>query len=171
MLNRKGIFIIIPFLIAMIISIIILRNYVFEIAIVSGQSMEPAIMGGDYILINRLAYKSQEPKIGDVIAIKFGYVMMVKRVIGTPGDVIEIKNGYLYRNSKLANSKQLNIPEKIRKHPKTIKIWDKHLYVIGDNIEHSEDSRLFGSITYNAIVGKVILVYYPFGRMRKIKDR
>ena len=170
MFKHRKILIAIVFLITSIIAIIILRNYVFEIAITSGESMEPIILSGDHVLINRLSYKSQEPKIGDIIAIKLGYVMMIKRILGTPGDVIEIRNGYLYLNGKLVDNEQLNMPDKIRKNIKSIKVWDKHLYVIGDNREYSEDSRDFGLVTYDHIVGKAVFIYFPFGRMRKMKN-
>ena len=47
-------------------------------------------------------------------------------------------------------------------------VWDKHLFVIGDNREHSIDSRDFGIIPYKDIIGKVIIIYYPYGRIRKL---
>jgi signal peptidase I len=168
MFKRKRTLIAIVFLITSIIAIITLRNYVFEIAITSGESMEPAILPGDHVLIDRLAYRSYEPQKDEIIAIKLGYVMMIKRVLGTPGDVIEIRNGYLFRNGELVDNEQLSMPNKIRKNPKAIKIWDKHLYVIGDNREYSEDSRDFGLVTYDQIVGKAVFIYFPFERIGKI---
>lgn len=170
MFKNKSIIFISLFLIALIIAIIAMRNYVFEIAVTSGSSMEPTIFHGDHVLINRLAYRNQEPQKGDIVAIKLGWVMMLKRVFGTPGDIIELKNGILYRNGKSIENKQIAIFSKQKKPSfKPLKVWDKHIFVIGDNIEHSEDSRLFGLITDDNIVGKATLVYFPIGRIRKLK--
>jgi signal peptidase I len=171
MLKNKKAFILIFVLIALIIAIIIGRNYVFEIAVTSGASMEPTIIQGDHILINRLAYRSQSPEKGDIVAIKIGWVMMVKRVLGVPGDVIELKDGFLYCNSKLIDSEQRPITRnnnQKRRNYGPLMVWDKHVFIIGDNREHSIDSRDFGIIPYNDIVGKVTMIYFPFGRIKKI---
>ena len=155
----------------LIIAIIVMRNYVFEIAVTSGESMEPMIMQEDHILINRLAYRSQVPEKGDIIAIKIGWVMMIKRVLGVPGDVIELKNGLLYCNGKLIEHEQRPIPSANKSKQRSFKpmmVWDKHLFVIGDNREHSIDSRDFGIIPYKDIMGKVVMIYYPYERIRKL---
>jgi signal peptidase I len=170
--NAKNIklYIVASVLVMLIIAIIIIRNYVFEIAITSGASMEPTITQGDHVLINRLAYRSQAPERGEIITIKIGWVMMIKRVLGLPGDVIELKNGILYCNSKLIEREKRPIPSANKSKQRSFKpmmVWDKHFFIIGDNEEHSIDSRDFGIIPYKDIVGKVILIYYPYGRIRK----
>lgn len=169
--KNKKLYVIASVLVMLIIAIIIIRNYVFEIAITSGASMEPTITQGDRILINRLAYRSRVPEKGEIIAIKIGWVMMVKRVLGVPGDVIELKNGLLYCNGKLIEYEKRPIPSDNKSKQRSFKpmmVWDKHLFVIGDNKEHSIDSRDFGIIPYKDIIGKVILIYYPYGRIRKL---
>ena len=158
-------------LVALIIAIIIMRNYVFEIAVTSGASMEPTITQGDHILVNRLAYRSRVPEKGEIVAFKIGWVMIVKRVLGVPGDVIELKNGLLYCNSKLIEHEKRPIPSDNKSKQRSFKpmmVWDKHLFVIGDNREHSIDSRDFGTIPYKDIIGKVIIIYYPYGRIKKL---
>jgi signal peptidase I len=169
--KSKRPFIVIAVLVLLIIIIIIGRNYVFEVAITSGSSMEPTIEHGDHILVNRLAYRSQKPGKGDIIALKIGWVMMVKRVLGVPGDIIELKDNLLYCNSKLIKYEQhSNLPIKRLKQRSfgPLTVWDKHVFVIGDNEEHSVDSRNYGVISYNDIVGKVVLIYFPPGRIRKL---
>jgi len=169
--KNKRTFIAISVLIILIIAIITARNYVFEIAVTSGASMEPTTMPGDHILIDRLAYRSRAPEKGEIIAVKIGWVMMVKRVLGVPGDVIELKDGFLYCNGKLIEHENRPIPSDNRLKPRSFKpmtVWDKHLFVIGDNIDYSIDSRDYSTIPYTELVGKVVVIYYPFGRIRKL---
>ena len=152
-----------------VISIVVVRNYVVEIAVISGASMEPIIIQGDHILINRLAYRSDKPVKGDIIAIKTGWLMMVKRVLGVPGDIIELKGNILYRNGEImplvqADNRNKGKPRQFG--PSVIS--DRHVFVVGDNAEYSIDSRIYGMVKYEEIVGKVVVIYFPPGRIGRI---
>jgi len=154
-------------LVLIVISIVIVRNYVVEIAVISGASMEPLIRQGDHILINRLAYRSSKPVKGDIIAIKTGWLMMVKRVLGVPGDIVELKGNTLSCNGEIIQLGNMNIHHKGKPRqfgPSVVS--DRHIFVIGDNAEYSIDSRTYGMVKYEEIVGKVAVIYFPPGRIR-----
>lgn len=144
-------------------ALIAVNNYVFQSAVASGPSMEPTIMHGDHILINKRAYSSHEPDIGDIIAFRSGWRIIVKRVVGVPGDLMELKYFSLYRNGRAlfinCNKKQIYIKTRV---------WDKHVFVVGDNFHHSLDSRDIGTVAYDEIIGKVIAILYPIKRARRL---
>lgn len=145
---------------------LLLKNYVFEVVVTHGPSMEPTITQGDHILINRLAYRSMKPQRGDIIAFRVGWIVFLKRIVGLPGDIIELKNNSLYCNGKLIKKCQ-HLHFNNQKN-RSLKVWDRHLFVMGDNEGHSIDSRDFGTILYNDIIGKAIFIYLPFNRIKKL---
>ena len=119
---------------------------------VVGNSMEKTLSDGSVVLVNRFVYNIKEPKAGDVVVFlpngneKSHYY--IKRVIGVPGDKVQIKNGLLYVNGEL---------------------YDEY-FVLGDNRNSSEDSRYanIGNIKKKYIKGKAWFVARPFNKMGKI---
>lgn len=165
-MKKKNLLIFIFIIVLILITEELLKNIVFEIVVTRGSSMEPTIAHGDHILINRLAYRSMKPQRGDIIAFRVGWKILLKRIIGLPGDVIELKNNSLYCNGKLIKKcKHLQFSNK-KMH--SIKVWDRHLFVMGDNEEHSIDSRDFGTILFEDVIGKAVFIYLPYSRIRKI---
>lgn len=165
-MKNRNLLICIFIIVLILITAEILKNIVFEIVVTHGSSMEPTITQGDHILINRLAYRSMKPQRGDIIAFRVGWKILLKRIIGLPGDIIELKNNSLYCNGKLIKKcKHLQFSNQ---KARLLKIWDRHLFVMGDNEEHSIDSRDFGTILYEDVIGKAVIIYLPFGRIRKI---
>lgn len=152
-------------------AMIIARSFVFEPLIIKGPSMRPTIMQGDRILVSKLTYKFRKPSRGDIIAFKIGLRRLVKRVVGLPGDVIEIRNGLLYRDGEaLANEPQVALYRHPRRRSHRIRtVKDKHVFVIGDNSSLSVDSRDFGTISYEDIIGKAVFIYSPLKRIGKLK--
>ncbi len=165
-MQRKKLLICIFIIAFILLTALLLKNYVFEVVVTHGQSMEPTITQGDHILINRLAYRTMKPQRGDIIAFRVGWRILLKRIIGLPGDIIELKNNSLYCNGKLIKKYQF-LPFSNQKR-RSLKVWDRHLFVIGDNERHSVDSRDFGTILYDDIIGKAIFIYLPFGRMKNL---
>ena len=151
--------------------IVILRSFVFEFLIITGNSMSPAVENGDRILVNRLAYRSQEPSNGDIIAFKIDLKRMVKRVAGVPGNVVEVRNGVFYRDDEAIMKVPyitLNSRSVKRRSYGPVIMRDDHVFVMGDNKALSMDSRDFGTIPYQDIIGKVCFIYLPPGRMGKL---
>jgi len=152
-----------------IIIVIIIRTYLITPAQVIGSSMEPTLGEKEIILLNKINYKVNDIKRFDIVVVRIkGEKSLVKRVVGLPGEKLEYKNDKLYINNKVIGE-----PNIIGEH--TIDyildgiIPDNKYFVIGDNRNNSIDSRVFGLIDYEDIIGNTNFVIYPFKRFGKIK--
>ena len=85
--------------------------------------------------------------------------LYVKRVIGLPGDVIEVRDGYVWRNGKKLDEPYVNDTTDGVFEPCVVE--DEHIFFMGDNRNNSYDSRFFGAVPYNGVVGKVIFIFTP----------
>jgi signal peptidase I len=162
-------------LIAVVLAFLI-RGFVFEQALVDGNSMQDTLQDHQRLIVYKLGYNFHTPRRGDIIILEyqkgiFKYLPLpdpkevdyIKRVIALPGDVVDIKDdGFVYINGKkqiepyakgitMRNGMEL---------PKTIP--DNMVMVLGDNREYSSDSRAIGLIDFNRIRGKAVLRIYPF---------
>jgi signal peptidase I len=129
---------------------------------VDGFSMRPTLEDGEFILVNRLAYKLGDPKRGEIIVFRSPVVPdedLIKRVIGLPGDEIEVRDGAVY-----VNGSPLDEPY-IAASPIYSGKWqvvDGFLFVLGDNRNDSSDSHSWGLVPMANVVGRSILIYWPF---------
>lgn len=159
--------------IAVIIATVIL-TFIKPI-VVRQSSMEPTFYSGDYVFISKQAYKLfGEPERGDVIV--FHTEMkdendhdknLIKRIIGLPGDTVEIIGGYVYLNGQILDEPYLN-EQGISGEMEKITVPEGRLFVMGDNRGVSQDSRdvLIGCIEEDSILGRVFVRLYPFNRIR-----
>ena len=142
------------------IAIVLVISFVFVYFIglrttVVGQSMNPTIENGEEILVNRFVYKLKKPKANDVIV--FLPNGNVKRVIGVPGDKIQIKNGAVYVNGELFDEKvDTAAIEDAGLASEEITVGEDEYFVLGDNRNSSEDSRYanIGNVKREYIIGK-----------------
>ncbi len=142
---------------------------------VVGNSMESTISDGSQILVNRFVYNIKSPKSGDVIVFlpngneKSHYY--VKRVIGVPGDKVQIKNGLLYVNGELYDMEDTDTIKNAGVAEEEITVGEDEYFVLGDNRNSSEDSRYanIGNIKKEYIKGKAWFVVRPFKEMGRIK--
>jgi signal peptidase I len=145
---------------------------------VKGASMEPTFDSGDYILTSKITYKFRTQKRGDVIVFKSPKnpdVEYIKRVIGLPGDKIKIQEGNLYINNALIQENYISAKTNLWeggfiKEGEELVIPDKMLFVMGDNRPRSSDSREFGPIQEESIIGFVFYRYYPPNKTGWIKN-
>ena len=174
-------------LIALFIALII-RGFIFELVLVDGQSMEDTLFNGQRLIVYKLGYYFAPPKKGDIIILQvadgfavnipvigkssflrkfipdFKETDYVKRVIGVPGDEIDVKDGRVYINGEMykepyakgfTSPKDMEFP---------IKIPDNEYFVMGDNRENSMDSRDIGLINTDKIEGKAVLRLWPLDK-------
>ncbi len=127
---------------------------------VLGYSMVPTFRGGEYILVWRLAYLTHPPRRGDIVVFQpeNSSQEYIKRVIGLPGEEVLIQNGRVFINGEPLEEPY--IPERPR-YEGYWRIPPGHVFVLGDNRNHSTDSHVFGPIPMDRIVGKAVLVYWP----------
>ncbi|MBM7699136.1 signal peptidase I [Kurthia huakuii] len=134
-------------------------HYSIGSVIVNGKSMENSIHDGDQFITSQLAYKWQEPRYNDIVildaAIIPGHELYIKRVIGLPGDTLDIRNNQLYRNNRFIDEPY--IKEQMTETSLHITVPKNHLYVMGDNRNHSTDSRIFNAIDMTKDVKAVVL--------------
>lgn len=140
-----------------------IRIFFFDTYIISNKSMEPTFYEGDEILLIKKNFLFNGIKNFDIIVFRRGENNLVKRVIGHEGDRIEISNGELYLNNNLIEYEFYNFSEEDNLNY----IIEKNQYfVLGDNISVSEDSRKFGLIHEDDIIGQVILIFSPKDRFK-----
>jgi len=155
-----------------IILFVIIRNFLFTSYLVAGGSMEPTLHDGDRVIVNRIGYIVGDIDRQDVIVFHFSEQEdYVKRVIGLPGDEIEYINDVLYVNGEQVEEDYLEIdnPNILQTGTFTLEgltgeqtVPEGHLFVLGDNRDGSTDSREFGFIPMENVVGEVVLRFLPF---------
>lgn len=143
---------------------------------VVGQSMAATLNGGDEILVNRFLYKVTDPKAGDVIVFlpngNEKSHFYVKRVIATPKDVVQIKNGLVYVNGEVYEDSFEAAPvEDAGLAAEEIVLGDNEYFVLGDNRNNSEDSRYasIGNVKKEHITGEAWMVIFPWDRISLLK--
>lgn len=136
---------------------------------VSGSSMQPAIDSGELVLIDRNAYKNDLPQRGDIILCSFpgSGSVFIKRVTGTPGDTLAVTDGVLYVNSEALNEYFSGV---IASDMNTVTVPEGFVFVTGDNINDSRDSRDpgVGPIPLSNISGRVTFIVWPLDKFRML---
>jgi signal peptidase I len=128
---------------------------------VDGFSMVPTLQDGEYVLVNRLAYRNKLPERGDIIVFvspQTSELDLIKRVIGLPGDTVRISDGAVQ-----VNGQALEEPY-IAAAPVYNGEWEVpegKLFVLGDNRNDSSDSHAWGLLPIENVIGKAILIYWP----------
>ena len=123
-------------------------------------SMETAIIPGDYVLANRIAYRHKEPERGDIVLFHKGGLFLCKRVVALEGDVVSFRDGWLYLNGEKVQERYLKDEENETNSPKTFQVPEGCCFVLGDNREKSLDSRFWKKpfVPCNKLTAKVMLV-------------
>lgn len=146
---------------------------------VKGNSMYPNFIDGEYILTDKISYRLNPPQHGDVVVFKSPQdheVDYIKRVIGTPGDVVRISGSQVYLNNEFLPedflpSDYVTNPGIFAKSDQDMIVPPDEYFVLGDNRSHSSDSREWGFVKKEEIIGKAWLRYWPlsqFGFVPKV---
>lgn len=166
------------FLIAFVIVWLLLRPFVAEPFIVSGSSMVPNFHDKEYLIVQKLQYYRASPARGDIIVFKYPNdpsQYFIKRIIGLPGEQIKVEQGHVFIQSDAQPAWQkLNEPWIGSKpvtfgKPDTVTLGSGEYYVLGDNRLQSSDSRVWGALPKDNIVGKVWLRVLPLSKLGIIK--
>ncbi|OGN96117.1 MAG: signal peptidase I [Chloroflexi bacterium RBG_13_50_21] len=128
---------------------------------VDGASMEPTLVSGEYVIVSRLSYRLGSPQRGDIIVFHFPRdpkEEYIKRIIGLPGDEVEVRNGSVYVNGQPLTENYLNVK---MNYMGTWRVPEDQLFVLGDNRNNSSDSHDWGMVPMDYVVGKALVVYWP----------
>jgi len=154
-------------------AIYLIHLFVISVFVVSGESMEPNFHDRNYLLVNKIGYSFVQPQRGEVVVFKFPGELKekyIKRIIGLPGETIEVKNNGVYVNgSKLIEPylpKNFQTTTLSNQNKWTLK--DKEYFVLGDNRDNSNDSRVWGPLPKENLIGKITYSLYPFSNLNGI---
>ena len=131
---------------------------------IEGYSMEPNLHQGQYLIVNKAVYRwVHPPERGDIIVFEYPRAPdrdFIKRVIGLPGEKVEIRNGVVYINDKPLPEPYLKNHRGHGNFPPTVLGPDQY-FVLGDNRDNSSDSRMWGPLPKDNIIGKAWISYWP----------
>lgn len=146
---------------------------------VSGDSMVPTFQTGDYLITEKLSYRFRNPKAGEIIVLKNPRDEsqdFIKRIIAVPGDTILISNRTVYVNNQALKEDYLppGVPTPTGAfvtEGSAIKVASNQYFVFGDNRERSSDSREWGPVTKEEIIGRAFFRYFPFQSIGMLTDK
>ncbi len=154
-----------------ILIVVPFRIFIAQPYIVSGSSMDPTFKNGDYLIVDQLSKRFEDPKRGSVIIMRYPKdtsKFFIKRLIGFPNEKIEIKNGKVKIFNK-DNKDGFEIDDSYvvyeKKDNLEISLGPNEYFVLGDNRAGSSDSRIWGSLPKENIVGTPIIRLLPFNKM------
>ncbi|MCR4323136.1 MAG: signal peptidase I [Candidatus Azambacteria bacterium] len=152
--------------------IVPIRYFVVQPFFVLGASMEPTFQNGDYLIIDEISYFTGSPKRGDVIVFRYPYntkQFYIKRIVGLPGEILVLDaNGITVKNKENPDGFSLSeeyLPIKEEYGNMTATLGSDEYFVMGDNRDASSDSRRWGALKREFIIGKVLLRAFPFQKM------
>jgi len=182
-----------PIIIAVLIALFI-RAFIIQAFKIPSSSMEPTLLVGDYLLVNKFLYgikipftdmklfQFKKPKRGDIVVFiypKDRSKDFIKRVIGTEGEKVEVIRNKIYINDLLVDDpwghyseksdwiRQLQLMERYG----PVVVPKDSLFVLGDNRDNSQDSRFWGFVNVSAVKGKALIIYFSWdGNAEKILD-
>lgn len=149
-----------------VVVVLPIRFYIAQPFIVNGASMDPTLHNGDYLIIDEISYQFQEPARGEVIVFRYPgdpSKFYIKRILGLPGESIEIRNNKVVIISDQDNQKVINEPyiQGITAPDGLWRLLDNEYFVVGDNRMYSSDSRMWGPLKENFIIGRALLRLWP----------
>jgi len=178
-------------LIVIVIIVLLIRAFVAQAYNIPSGSMQPTLLVGDFILVNKLVYRFSEPQRGDIVVFKYPIdpnIDFIKRIIALPGEEVEVRNNQVFINGKPLplievgrgeeNGVRKVIYEEVLPEGKKHKVQfyedfpfskrdfgpvvvpPNHYFVMGDNRDNSEDSRYWGFVPRENIVGKAFVIYF-----------
>jgi signal peptidase I len=145
----------------------LIKSFILQISYIPTGSMIPTLNNGEAVLVVRIPYYFREPRRGEIIVFKYPLnpsQEYVKRLIGLPGDTIEIKHGNVYVNGELLKEDYVKRKDDYNYGP--IKVPKDSYFVLGDNRPVSVDSRSWGFVPKKNLVGQAILLLWPPQRIQ-----
>ena len=165
------------YLLAVLLITYLIILYVGQRTEVSGDSMEPTLSNGDNLIVDKISYRFKEPERFDIIVFPFQYqkdTYYIKRIIGLPGETVQIdEDGNIYIDGEILEEsygREVIDADKLGIAYEPITLGDDEYFVLGDNRNHSSDSRVreVGNIKKDQIVGKAWVRIWPLSDFKMI---
>ena len=151
-----------------------IRYFLIQPFYVQGASMEPNFLDGDYLIVDEISYRLESPQRGDVVIFKYPLdpsQFFIKRIIGLPGEIVKIEDGRVFVSGEEGEKEViLNESDYLRDAYTAggmeIVLKEGEYFVLGDNRGSSSDSRKWGILSRNLIIGRAWIRAWPFDRLR-----
>ena len=148
---------------------LLLRLFVFELVLVDGPSMQPTLYSNQTVVVEKCSKYFGNLDRGQIIIVRYPNRegAFVKRIVGLPGDVLEVKDGSLYRNGERQEEPYI-LEQEIRYDMAPVTVPPNHYFVMGDNRNDSQDSHSpsVGPIPYDNVIGHALCVIWPISDWR-----
>jgi signal peptidase I len=145
---------------------LLLNLFIVQPTKVRGESMEPTLRTDQYLLVEKISYRLHEPRRGDVVVFKYPRdeaENFIKRIIALPGETVEIVSGRVFINGQaIVEPYLIQLP---RDSMPAMIVPDGKLFVLGDNRVNSNDSRTFGLVTMDEVMGRAWMRYWPLSKI------
>jgi len=158
-------------IIALVI-VIPIRYFLFQPFIVKGQSMEPNFEDSNYLIVDELSYRFRDPQRGEVVVFRYPRNVsqrFIKRIIGLPGEKIEIEAGVVMVNGKILDESKYLLLGVQTSGDIQISLDENEYFVLGDNRISSFDSRQWGTLPRKNIIGRVYFRAWPITDLTKFE--
>lgn len=161
-------------IVIVVVTVLLLNQFVLINARIPSESMQNTIMVGDQIFGNRLAYINSDPERFDIVIFRYPddpEQFFIKRVIGLPGETVEIKNGKVYIDGADTPLDDSFCPEVPTGDYGPYEVPENSYFMLGDNRNWSKDSRFWNNtyVQKDAILGKAVLRYWPLNKIGVVK--
>ena len=154
----------------------LINTYVGQRTYISGPSMQPTLHDGDNLIVDKISYRFTDPKRYDIIVFPYRYqddTFYIKRIIGLPGETVQIINGYVYINGELREDEVYGaeVMEDAGIASEPITLGEDEYFVLGDNRNHSSDSRdpNVGVLHRDELIGRAWVRIWPFDKFGVIR--
>jgi signal peptidase I len=150
----------------------LIMTFLIQAYRVEGVSMLPTLHNGDRLMIDKVSYRLREPRYGEIVVFRFPAnprQRFIKRVIGLPGDTVEIRQNRVYLNGQVLNEEYLNGTMYGNFGP--VVVPENSIFVLGDNRNNSADSRYqeVGPIPDKLIIGRALFQFWPLTKLHVVK--
>jgi signal peptidase I len=145
-----------------IVIAVLINLFLAQATRVYGSSMEPNLYTDQRLVVEKVSYRLHEPRRGDVVVLRMperGPELLIKRVIALPGETIEVRDGQVYIDDKVLEEPYVS--QRTSGRSTSVTVPEGHVFVMGDNRGASNDSRSFGPVSLERIVGRAWVSYWP----------
>lgn len=151
---------------------LLFQNYVYAQSEVHNVSMQNTLVAGQRLIEDKWSYRLHEPRHGDIVIISGpeSDLRLIKRVVGLPGDVVDIQNGEVYLNGEKIEEQYVKGQTVAGSVLVPFTVKEGQLFVMGDNREHSMDSRELGPIARSSIEGKAVFRIWPLPKFGTLSE-